>query len=151
MGQGETATASLSSFPGALAPEPPYLVILSIIHGEAAPQSEREFLEPLGGIGIGSVVFKAHVLLNYVFHQKKCLLKVANGIILEYRRQNLGPGSGGLGIQASYGRTATLGTWRAAARPPSCACQGEHTTLVLSMIPVACLLFFFFESTITES
>lgn len=118
MGQGETTTASLSSFPGALAPEPPYLVILSIIHGEAVPQSQREFLEPLGGIGIGSVVFKAHVLLNYVFHKKKCLLKVANGIILEYRRQDLGPGSGGLGIQASYGRTATLGTWRAAARHP---------------------------------
>lgn len=91
-GAGGDRHASLSSFPGALAPEPPYLVLLFIIHGEAAPQSQREFLEPLGGIGIGSVVFKAHVLLNYVFHQKKCLLKVANGIILEYRRQDLGPG-----------------------------------------------------------
>lgn len=87
-----TSTASLCLFPGALAPEASYLVLLFIIHGEAALQSQREFLEPLGGIGIGGVVFKAHGVLNYFFHQKKSLLKVANVIILEYRKQGLGPG-----------------------------------------------------------
>lgn len=65
------------------APGPSYLVLLIIVHGEAALQPQREFLELDDDFGIGGVVFEAHGILHYVLHQEKCLLKVAHGIILE--------------------------------------------------------------------
>lgn len=65
------------------APGPSYLVLLLIVHGEAALQPQREFLELDNDFGIGGVVFEAHGILHYVLHQEKCLLKVAHGIILE--------------------------------------------------------------------
>lgn len=65
------------------APGPSYLVLLIIVHGEAALQPQREFLELDNGFGIGGVVFEAHGILHYVLHQEKCLLKVAHGIVLE--------------------------------------------------------------------
>lgn len=50
------------------------LVLLLIVLGEAAVQVIGEFLEPLGGVSIGGVVFKAHGLIYYVLYQKKGLL-----------------------------------------------------------------------------
>lgn len=66
--------ASLCPFPGTPAPESPYLVLLLRVLGKAAVQVTREFLEPLSGVGIGGVVFKAHGLIDYVLYQKKSLL-----------------------------------------------------------------------------
>lgn len=65
------------------APGPCYLVLLLMVHGEAALQPQRELLELDNGFGIGGVVFEAHGILHYVLHQEKCLLKVAHRIILE--------------------------------------------------------------------
>lgn len=74
MRQGGTSVASLCPSLVLQPQNPPYLVLLLIVLGEAAVQVIGEFLEPLGGVSIGGVVFKAHGLIYYVLYQKKGLL-----------------------------------------------------------------------------